>query len=146
MPLFWDLVTMSSQIPLCLPNLLTQPFNQTPHRNLSNINLHVWLLESQLSRSRASLRQWQHKLRQSTRSVYEAKWTIFIDWCLSNQVDFRAPPVKSIADFLLYQLQDRKLQSSTIDSNSNSTFIVLNLCQKTDSKVHHTKTLFNRLF
>ena len=33
MPWFWDLVTMSSQIPLSLPNLLTQPFNQIPHRN-----------------------------------------------------------------------------------------------------------------
>ena len=28
-------------------------------------------------------------------------------------------------------------------SNSNSTFIVLNLCQKADSKAHHTKTLVN---
>ena len=46
----------------------------------------------------------------STRSVYEAKWTIFPKWCLSNQVDFRTPPVKSIADFLLYQFQDRKLE------------------------------------
>ena len=27
--------------------------------------------------------------RGSTRSVYEAKWTIFTKWCLSNQVDFR---------------------------------------------------------
>ena len=57
---FWDLVTMSSQIPLCLPNLpnlLTQPFNQTPHRNLSNLNLHAWFLESQQSTSKASLRQ-----------------------------------------------------------------------------------------
>ena len=27
--------------------------------------------------------------------------------------------------------------------NSNSTFIALNLHQKTDSKAHHTKTLFN---
>ena len=27
---FWDLVAMLSQIPLCLPNLLTHPFNQTP--------------------------------------------------------------------------------------------------------------------
>ena len=27
MPWFWDLVAMSSQIPLNLPNLLTQPFN-----------------------------------------------------------------------------------------------------------------------
>ena len=42
MPWFWDLVTMSSQIPLNLPNLpslLTQPFNQIPHRNLTNLNL-----------------------------------------------------------------------------------------------------------
>ena len=29
------------------------------------------------------------------------------------------------------------------NSNSNSTFIALNLCQKADSKAHHTKTLFN---
>ena len=42
MPWFWDLVAMSSQIPLCLPNipnLVSQPFNQVLHRNLSNLNL-----------------------------------------------------------------------------------------------------------
>ena len=41
---FWDLVEMSSRIPLLLPqlpNLLTQPFNHTPHRSLSNLNLHA---------------------------------------------------------------------------------------------------------
>ena len=53
--------------------------------------------------------------RGSTRSVYEAKWTIFTKWCPSNQVDFRAPPLKAIADFLLYLFQDRKLQPGTID-------------------------------
>ena len=66
MPWFWDLVTMSSQIPLCLPNLpnlVSQPFNQTLHRNLSNLKLPAWLLEPQQSRSRDSLRQWQHELR-----------------------------------------------------------------------------------
>ena len=63
MPWFWDLVTMSSQAPLSLPNLLTQPFNQIPHRNLTNLNLHAWLLESQKSKNRASLRQWQQELR-----------------------------------------------------------------------------------
>ena len=66
MPWFWDLVTMSSQVPLCLPNLpnlLTQPFNQIPHRNLTTLNLHAWLLEPQKSRHRASLRQWQQELR-----------------------------------------------------------------------------------
>ena len=53
--------------------------------------------------------------RGSTRSVYEAKWTIFTKWCLSNQVDFRAPPLKAIADFLLHLFQDRKLKPATID-------------------------------
>ena len=52
--------------------------------------------------------------RGSTRSVYEAKWTIFTKWCLSNQVNFRARPLKAIADFLL-NLFDKKLQPGTID-------------------------------
>ena len=53
--------------------------------------------------------------RGSTRSVYEAKWTIFTKWCITNKVDFRAPPVKSVAEFLMYLFEDRKLQPSTID-------------------------------
>ena len=53
--------------------------------------------------------------RGSTRSVYEAKWAIFTKWCISNQVDFRAPPVNSVADFLMYLFEERKLQPSTID-------------------------------
>ena len=53
--------------------------------------------------------------RGSTRSVYEAKWTLFTKWCITNQVDFRTPPVKSVADFLMYLFEDRKLQPSTID-------------------------------
>ena len=53
--------------------------------------------------------------RRSTRSVYEAKWAIFTKWCFVNQVDFRSPSVKSVADFLLYLFEDKKLQPSTID-------------------------------
>ena len=122
MPWFWDLVTMSSQIPLslpCLPNLLSQPFNQIPHRNLTNLNLHAWLLEPAQSRDRASLRQWQRELRllkggppdQSMRQ----SGPFLQKWCVSNKVDFRAPPVNSVADFLLHLFQDKKLQPSTID-------------------------------
>ena len=54
--------------------------------------------------------------RGSTRSVYEAKWDVFTKWCITHKVDFRSPPVKSVADFLLYLFEDRKLQPSTIDS------------------------------
>ena len=53
--------------------------------------------------------------RRSTRSVCEAKWTIFTKWCITNQVDFRSPPVKSVADFLMHLFEDKKLQPSTID-------------------------------
>ena len=53
--------------------------------------------------------------RKSTRAVYEAKWAIFTKWCVTNQVDFRSPPVKSVADFLLFLFEDKKLQPSTID-------------------------------
>ena len=59
--------------------------------------------------SEAVTAQIEAPQRGSTRSVYEAKWTNFTRWCLSNQVDFRAPPLKAIADFLLYSSQDRKL-------------------------------------
>ena len=52
--------------------------------------------------------------RGSTRSVYEAKW------CLSNQVDFRAPPLKAIAEFLLHLFQDKNLQPGTIDGYSSA--------------------------
>ena len=50
--------------------------------------------------------------RGSTRSVYEANGT---KWCITNQVDFRTPPVKSVTDFLMYLFEDRNLQPSTID-------------------------------
>ena len=36
-------------------------------------------------------------------------------WYLGNQVDFKTPPLKPIADFPLYPFQDRKLQPGTID-------------------------------
>ena len=109
------------QIPLCLPNiphLVSQPFNQVLHRNLANLNLHAWLIEPQLSRSNGSLRQWQHKLRLLKKDQLDQSMRQsgpFLQWCLSNQVDFRAPPLKVIADFLLHLFQDKKLQPGTID-------------------------------
>ena len=53
--------------------------------------------------------------RSSTRSVYKSKWTIFLKWCQSHEVDFRAPSVNQIADFLLHLFKERNLQPSTIE-------------------------------
>ena len=47
--------------------------------------------------------------RGSIRSVNDPKW------CIINGVDFRAPPIKSVTDFLMCLFEDRKLQPSTID-------------------------------
>ena len=53
--------------------------------------------------------------RSSTRAVYKSKWAIFVKWCESSQVDFRAPSLKQVADFLLYLFKERQLQPSTIE-------------------------------
>ena len=53
--------------------------------------------------------------RRSTRTVYEAKWAVFIRWCETSQVDFRNPSIRQIADFLLHLFQEKNLQPSTID-------------------------------
>ena len=120
MPWFWDLVNMSSQVPLRLPNLpnlLTQPFNQIPHRNLTNLNLHAPRASAigKQGFSEAVATRIEAPQRRSTRSVYEAKWSIFTKWCIANQVDFKSPPLKSVADFLLYLFEVKNLQPSTID-------------------------------
>ena len=111
MPWFWDLMAMTSQIPLSLPNLLTQPFNQIPHRNKSESPYMAPRATAIIEQGfpEAAAARIEAPQRGSTRSVHEAKW------CITNQVDFRAPPVKSVADFLVYLFEDRKLQPSTID-------------------------------
>ena len=56
---FWDLVLLSAQVPIALPqrpDLLTQPINRIQHDNLQNLNLHAWLLEPEQLRNRGSLK------------------------------------------------------------------------------------------
>ena len=116
---FWDLVEMSSRIPLLLPhlpNLLTQPFNQAPRRSLTNLNLHAWLLEPQLSRIRVSLRRWQQELRLLKGDQPDPSMRQSGPFLQSgaSQIRWTSPPVKSVADFLMYLFEERKLQPSTI--------------------------------
>ena len=88
------------------------------HKDPPGLNLHTWLLEPLAYRCKGSLKKWQHKfrfLRCSTRAVYESKWSMFVKWCESNQVDIRPPSIGPIADFLLHLFQEKHLQPSTID-------------------------------
>ena len=108
---------MSSQIPLNLPNLpaLQSDPSQKSDKPKSPCLAPRGSAIKERGFSEAVAARIETPQRGSTRSVYEAKWTIFTKWCLSHQVDFRAPPVKSVTYFLMYLFQDRKLQPSTID-------------------------------
>ena len=62
MPRFLALVNLSVQIPFGLPlikDLVRQLFNGLVHKNLSNLNLHAWLLESLPSENKGCLMKWQ---------------------------------------------------------------------------------------
>ena len=121
MPWFWDLVAMSSQIPLCAQHTQSSVSAIQPGPSQEPVESEPTCLAPRASAikeqvfSEAVAARIEAPQRRSTRSVYEAKWTIFTKWCLSNQVDFRAPPLKAIADFLLHLFQDKKLQPGTID-------------------------------
>ena len=55
-------------------------------------------------------------------------------WYRSNQVDFRAPPLKAIADFLLHLFQDKKLQPGTIEGYKSAIADKLGNCTINVSK------------
>ena len=120
MPWFWDLVAMSNptvsaqhtklSVSAFQPSPSQEPVQSEPTCLAPRASAIKEQGFSEVVAARIEAPQ-----RGSTRSVYEAKWTIFTKWCLSNQVDFRAPPLKAIADFLLHLFQDKKLQPGTID-------------------------------
>ena len=65
MPWFWDLVQLSTEIPLELPvstTLLKQSHNHVFHSNPQHLNLHAWCLGVDSSKNKASLWRWQREL------------------------------------------------------------------------------------
>ena len=65
MPWFWDLVQLSTEIPLQLPvstTLLKQSHNYVFHSNPQHLNLHAWCLGVDNSKNKASLWRWQREL------------------------------------------------------------------------------------
>ena len=65
MPWFWDLVQVSTEIPLPLPvsrTLLKQSHNYVFHSNPQHLNLHAWCLGVDSSKNKASLWRWQREL------------------------------------------------------------------------------------
>ena len=110
MPWVWDLVQLSTEIPLQLPvstTLLKQSHNYVFHSNPQHLNLHAWCLGEDSSKNKASLWRWQRMAapqRSSRRTIYKSKWALFEKWCRENSVDFSTPSqsVKQVSDFFMY--------------------------------------------
>ena len=52
--------------------------------------------------------------RQSSRTIYESRWSIFGKWCQESQVDVSDPTIPDIANFLNYLFKEKALKPSTI--------------------------------
>ena len=121
MPWFWDLVQLSTEIPLQLPvstTLLKQSHKYVFHNNPQQLNLHAWCLGAQLQEQGFSVEVAERiaaPQRLSTRTIYKSKWALFEKWCRENSVDFSTPSVKQISDFFMYLYQDLNMRPSPID-------------------------------
>ena len=122
MPWFWDLVQLSTEIPLQLPvstTLLKQSLKYVFHNNPQQLNLHAWCLGADNSKNKASLWRWQRELllisghqqgpSTSQSGPYLKNGAEKIRWISP------LPSVKQISDFFMYLYQDLNRHPSTID-------------------------------
>ena len=96
MPWFWDLVAMSNPSdPAHLAQSVDTAFQSDPSQKSNKPKSPCMAPRATAIKeqgfSEAVAARIEASQRGSTRSVYEAKWTIFAKWCISNQVDFRHP-------------------------------------------------------
>ena len=119
-PWFWDLVQLSTEIPLQLPvstTLLKQSHNYVFHSNPQHLNLHQVSRSGQLQELGFSVEVAERiaaPQRSSTRTIYKSQWALFKKWCRENSVNFSTPSVKQISDFFMCLYQDLNRRPSTI--------------------------------
>ena len=109
MPRFWDLVQLSTEIPLQLPVSRTLLTPQPPRLVSRSGQLQEQGFSVQVAERIAAAQ------RSSTRTIYKSKWALFEKWCRKNSVDFSTPSVKQVSDFFIYLYQDLNRWPLTID-------------------------------
>ena len=117
MPWFWDLVQLSTEIPLQLPvstALLKQSHKYVFHNNPPRLVSRIGQLQEQGFSVEVAERIAAPQ-GSSTRTIYKSKWALFEKWCKENLVDFSTRSVKPISDFFMYLYQDLNRRPSTID-------------------------------
>ena len=64
--------------------------------------------------SEGAARHLSRAVRDSTNIIYDAKWTIFCNWCSEKEVDPYQISVQQLADFLIFLFEEKGLSPSTI--------------------------------
>ena len=64
--------------------------------------------------SRKAARLMSNPVRQSSSSVYQAKWRVFCDWCESRGLDPCSAPVVQLAEFFIFLRDTKRLSLSAI--------------------------------
>ena len=121
-PWFWDLVQLSTEIPLQLPvstTFLKQSHNYVFHSNPQHLNLHAWCLGVNSSKNKASLWRWQRELLHLRGHQQEPSTSQSGPYLRSGAEKIRwtspLPSVKQVSDFFMYLYQDLNRRPSTID-------------------------------
>ena len=119
---FLDLLELLVEIPFFLPlrkDLLRQPHFHRFHQNLPVHRLTAYRLSSNRRNISASLRQWLVSLPSAAdppRVNYQAKWTIYREWCRRHGHSVSHPSISKVVDFLLYLRRSLSLSYSSITS------------------------------
>ena len=118
---FSELLLLLVSALICLPlipGFLTQSKGRFVHQNLPLLNHHVWELsnnQSEIKKISQNVADFVSRSRRtSTQKVYNAKWTIFSNWCHTKKVNPISAPITVIADFLIFLFSEKKCQISTI--------------------------------
>ena len=114
---FSELLLLSPiRLPL-IPRLLTQSKGRFVHQNPPLLDLHAWELsnnQSEIKKISQNVADFVSRSRTSTQNVYDAKWTIFSNWCHTKKVNWILTLITVIADFLIILFLEKKCQISTI--------------------------------
>ena len=112
MPWFWDLVDLSTRVPLQLPHwktLLKQ--RGVPESTCVASGFQ----ESNSGRFSSEVAERiKAPQRESSRKVYQSRWAIYGQWCSQNKVDITSTTVPQVAEFLNYLFTVKNLKPATI--------------------------------
>ena len=110
MPWFWDLVQLSTEVPLFSnsPTIMCSTASQPPRLVSRSGQLQEQGFSVEVTERIAAPQ------RSSTRTIYQSKWALFERWCRDNSVDFSTPSIKQVSDFFMYLYQDLNIRRGSI--------------------------------